>query len=634
MDNFEFELVGNDNRPFRGYESTPDPTSVSFQVAVKGSQNVYKHLSGRWANRFGMKRYDAADATLAGIASSFDWNTSLNMLRIVRVVAQTSAGSDGKLQVLSSITGSPIWYTLLSGLSYTRFVFDAYFDTTALKDFLLFVQHDFNMYKWDGGITLIASGDINTITKLDASTTWAQDGFAAMGTVTINGVDYAYTGGTNSATLTGVTTDATSLVSGSVGVSKVTSTSNSPASGFFNDFIKVIGNRLHVGSYTSRLIYISSNIDYTNFTVPTPRSPGDPELLTLDNAAKGISVSKGNAVISAGTSDWYVVQYIDQSIGSASAPLSVQQTKVDKKPTSVLGAALAHEFIDTQGDSIIYLSQDQQVRNFGTFRELTTDKYPSLSQAVQTELFNQNFTGGCLRCIGDFIRLTAPVNGVDYLYQARESVDDGGNIVAERLWHSPHGRNLTRFSVIDGEIHGHSNGNPQLYQLENTGQWHDDSPTGDSLPYTSILLMAYQHIVDKSGHRRQGLLYFDKLFYEGLISNGTNLYGNIYFDYQGSTDFQQVDINTNAKPAKFFTSANPLSLGLKSLGDDPLGDGLILDNDDEVLLPKFRAIRKVNPKNCFEYALGIMSQDADSRWELRCLGANQRTSPQQAVFLQ
>lgn len=616
MNNFDFILAAT----FHGYNSCTDKTKLGPGWLVRGSKNCYKKLSGTTASRWGLKRRGTANTTLAAAASAYVWNTSLGEQRHLRVTAEN------KLQLESDIAdGSTlVWYDLMASLDATRFVFKPWWDDGDKKDTLIFVKHDFNLYSWSGGITLVASGTMTTITKLDSSTTWAQDGFASAGKVTINGVDYSYTGGTDSATLTGVGTDASALTSGLVGIAKVVTTSNSPAAGFYNDFINVIGNRLHVGSYTSRLIYISDQTDFTDYTVPSPRIPGSPELLTLDNTATCISVRNGNAHISAYASDWYEISYTQVTVGTT----LTEQTKVDKKPTSYLSAAFAHEFVDVVGNDIIYLSVDQQVRVFGTFRNLAQAKYPSLSQPVQSELSEEDFTGGHLVCVGDFVRVSAPVNGRDWMYQTRESVDASGNVVAERLWHPPQIRNISRFVVIGGVEFGHSNANPQVYQIDDTDQWHDDGPSDGAdgqpipLPYTARMLVTYQNAGELKGGNRALLETFDKTFFEGYMTTGTNLYGNAYFDYQGSKSLQAIEINTEKKPAKFFSSQNPASLGDASLGDNPLGDGLTPESNDQELLPKFRAIRKVNPMNCFENTLEVYSDDVDSRWEILCLGTN------------
>lgn len=614
QDNFLFFLSSG----FKGYNSTIDRTILEAPYLVRGSKNVYKKDSNTISVRFGLKRRGSADSTNAGVKSSYEWSTSLGATRVLRVC-------NGKLQVESDIliAETYVWYDLMTGLSLDRFVFDTWWNDGLKKDELIFVKGDNNLQMWQGGIGVLSSTTMTTIVLTDSI---ALQGFSTgTGTVLVNGNSYAYTGSSGSM-FTGVSPDPSGEAVNSVVISGITTTATSPDSSFINDFIKTINNRLHVGSYTSRLIYISSQDDYTNFTVPATRVPGDPELLTLDNTGKGISVRNGNAHIFAGTSDLYEITYTPITVGA----VLTEQTKVDKKPTAFLSAALAHEFIDNVGNDVVYLAQDQQVRVVGTFRNLNQTKYPSLSQAVRTEFGEEDFTGGHLRCIGDFIRISAPVNGRDWYHESKESIDAQGNIVSDKMWHPPQVRNISRFAVIDGIEYGHSNANPQIYQIDDTEQWHDDSPADEALSYTCTMRISYRN---NGGDKRSSLVNFDKVFYEGYMTQGTILYGNVYDDYQGATDFSNYEINSNSKPAKFFIASNAPSLGTSSLGDNPLGDGLTPEANDQELLPKFRAIRTVAIKDCFEYELEVYSLDADSRWEMLCMGVNAKQSVNQPMFL-
>jgi hypothetical protein len=542
------------------------------------------------------------DDTLAKVDSEFVWNTSLSQTFPLRV-------SNSKFQFLSDISGTNAWYDLQTGLSLSRYVFDTVWDNTLKKDFLVFVRGDSNLFRWDGGVAKFVSGVAATSITLDR--TAATAGFPTSGgTVKINGNSYTYTG-VSGVTLTGVAGDPSAEPVDSVVILQVVTNATTPASGFTNDFIKVNNNQIAVGSLTSRLIYISKDSNYIDYTQSTPRIPGDGEILTLDNPAVGITVRKGNFWISS-DSEWYEQSFNQITVGTT----LTEQTKVEKQPAS---PAFSHETIDVDDDVIVYLSSDQQVETIGNYRNLTQTAYPSLSQQIYDELQEEDFTLGQLKVIGDFIYLVAPNAGRVYLHQTRKKLDVAGNVVAERLWHAPFIWGISRVDVIDGDIVGFSNSNPQLYYLWDTGQWHDDGPDGSdviSLPYASTMLLAYQN-----GGRRQGLINFDKMYYEGYIAG--NLYEAIYYDYQGATALLTSEINTTEHPAPgLYTGTLPPSLGDASLGDNPLGSGLNTLSSDQALLPKFRIIIGKEQVNCFEFAPMVYSNEVDSRWEILALGAN------------
>lgn len=615
VDNFEFSLVGPlDENPFLGYASAPDKTSVSPSMMIRGSKNVYKKLSGTIAARFGLKLRGAVDATLAKVDSSWEWNTWDARCLPLRI-------SNGKLQVESDIvtSGTYVWYTLLSSLSKTRWVFDAWWDNTgvnngqAKKDVCLMVDGTSILRNWSGAGALFVSYAPTVIT-LDRPVATA--GFDTQGSVLINGVAYTYTGVSGS-TLTG-TSDASAAVAGAATWQLPVSNSNQPASTFLNDFLRVINNRVWVGSYTSRLVYGSKTSTYLDYTQSTPRIPGDGELVTMDNVGKGIGIRNGNPWFSAGTSDWYEISFSQITVGSTLS----EQTKVAKQPTATLAAALGHEFIDMLGNNLIALCQDQQVRIIGLPTDQFETKYTSLSLAVQDELKDETFTTGHLRAIGSIIYITAPNNGRDYMLERRESINPLGQIATDWFWHPPQIRNGSRFAVISGTTYLHSANFPQLYQVWDTAQWHDDSPNAltTGVPYDCVMRLAYrQH------GRRTGKITFDKTYFEGYITQGTKLYGNVYFDYRGSTALLNLDLNSNGTIPTFIGNNAP-SLGDSSLGDNPLGDGLTVESNDQENLPKFRIMKGVSLTDCFEYSLELYTGDLDSRWECLAAGTNAQMS--------
>ncbi len=692
--NFSFDLVNQ----FQGYISSADKTNIKENIMVRGSQNVYKKISGNISVRDGQKRQGDANTTLSPVSSEYIWYTSWGATLPVWV-------SDSKLQVRYN----DVWYTLQSGLTQTRYVFDKWYNPTESKDLLVFANGTPGLQYWSGGLATVASstaavaggvtayainsggttytindvitlstgganatfkvtsvaigvvtglqqltngsgysvasgvattggtgtgltinvtsiGTVGTITKTDPTISWAQSGFTTSGTktVVISGTTYTYTGGESTATLLGVSPDPAAIVVGSIAIQSVITESTLPSSSMNSDFLKVINNQVHVGSYTSRLVYISSSTGFLNYTVPTPRTAGSPELITLDSTAKGIGVRAGQAHIGFGTSSWAVVSYTDLTVGTT----ATQQTNVSVKPVANLQAPLAHEFIANVGNNIVYLGQDHQLRAFGEFNNLFTPAYPSYSQDIQTELVEEDFTGGGVASIGEFTYITAPVSGKTYLYQVRQFVDNGGNVVAERLWHSPFVWNATRIDEIDGTVVAFSNANPQVYEVWNTEQFYDDSPSDEPLPYECILALSYR------SPRRQGLISFDKSYSEGYIAEGSELGLRMNYNYQGDLNVLEAPVNSISRPAYIFQGTGAPSLGDSSLGDETIGNGLQLSDDPQDALPKFKVINNWNVQNCFEYQPIYFSNATNAQWEILAMGTNaQIETEQQATYL-
>ena len=254
----------------------------------------------------------------------------------------------------------------------------------------------------------------------------------------------------------------------------------------------------------------------------------------------------------------------------------------------------------------------------------------------------EDFTQGQLKVIsesdlGDLIYVVAPNSGTVYIRQTKQALLRDGSIRNESIWFAPFVWGLGQIDSRNGTTIGFSNANPQMYTLWNTDQWHDDGPSGQ-LAYTSVFLSQY-----RSYGRRQGKIKFDKIFWEGYMTEATRLQGAIYFDYQGATQISSFFIHDQiegspAKTKSFFTGIIPPSLGDAGLGDNPLGDITSVIYNNAVLfdfdrVPKFRIITQHQIIDSFEFALMAFSSAAGSQWEFIAVGANVSMSAFSAVEL-
>lgn len=610
----KYNLVGNGTKtPFGGYVSAPDKTSLAHQFLAKGSKNVYIKKTGTVANRPGLKRRGAQISTLAGVLESFEWDTSLGATRPLKV-------ADGALQVESDIveTGTYVWYDLLTGLTNTRLIFDTWWDDTAKKDLLLFCDGTDGMKKWSGGIALIASSTVNTIVFANNAATY---GFSGSGTVIINGTEYTFSGVTTT-TLTGVSPDPTGEAVGSVVLQKPDTDTDTVEDGYLIDFIKVVNNQLYTGSETSRKVYVSKNTDWTDFTKSSPRATGEGEEITLDENPTGIGQREGKAHIGSKKA-WYEVSYNQLTVGSTLS----EQTKVDRKAMSGKKGLLRHEFVGNVGDDMVYVTQDQQLHIYGSFRNFTQSQFPSLSDDIEVELKNEDLTGGHIKTVGGFIYITAPNNGRVWLHETVTRTDAYGDITYSRMWHAPFIWNLSRICVIDGEEYGYSNARPEIYQLWDTLQWSDDGQDDEYLPYDSVATFGYRSA------NRHDLLTMDKMFYEGYMSPGSDVRGAVVFEYQGERASQEVLINAEETTPEFYIGDIGVALGNSSLGDNPLGDRTSDVEADQDLLPKFRCTRDFESLNVHEYQPWVYSSELDARWEILTIGGNEIISEEEPTYL-
>lgn len=531
-----------------------------------------------------------------------------------------NAGVPGTL--LGSATAS-IAGTFSPGDFILNFVFSGIASTPATNYHLVIHQQTTiaNLTVYTGN-----TGSVGTNLSTDSGVTWSPQNGYLNATVTENTV--------SNATFVGVAPNPSGEALGSVVLDFVYSAPTTPDANFTNDFLKTVNNQLHVGSYNSEVIYVSSNTSFVNFTVPTVRAPGDPDELVLGSLARGITIQKGstdksgNAVISGGIGDWYTVIRTPVTVGST----LTEQVNIEQTITADLTTALAHEFIDLIGDSIVFLDQNNQLRQFGLVRNIVSPVLPLLSLDVFTELKNRDFTGGALRVVEDegdtTVYITAPNEGIDYMYQIREQLTAVGNVQTERLWQPPMVRGISRIAVLNGVTYGYSATNPQIYQLWNTGQYYDDGPfDGEELPYRCGMIFAYLNL----GRTIQ--MNFDKLYFEGHMTRGSIVYCNTYLEYQGSKNILNTVVNKpvmpNKKLAQFFGAISCPVPGQNSLGTIEVGDGILPRQTGDVPVPKFRAMRRIASTDVFEAAFEVYSEDVDAEWGLLLVGVNMQTSPRQ-----
>lgn len=554
------------------------------------------------------------------------------------VLDQNTPATSGTvdIQFVSSLAGVPQFATLGSILiGSTR--------EETLTNLLAFLQNPSSTTAQFIGIT-----DTDTISAINAQTytpvmsletengdTWASLGFLNSSTtnpnpsISINGVTYTYTLVADEY----MVNISDIAPQGSFGFENIVTTENKPSDDFSNDFIVTLNNQLVVGSYTSKVVHISFDENYTQFTQGNDLIQGDPDFAILDEFPTGAAVKGQSIYVFAGNSNCYVLTPntplpIEIPIGGGSNALVI--TTVDKQVGTGNSAALAHEFIATVGESIIYLSQDHQLRTYGELRNITTPKTPSLSKAVRQELIDTDFTGGATRSIDEFVYVSSPITGRTFLYQIRDDVDDVGNLTAQRLWQPPQDYGFSRVGIINGAAVGFSAKNPQAYQIWDTSQWWDDSPQEVQSPYECVARFAYQ-----DNGLQTGMVSFNMSYYEGYIAPNSDLTGRIRFDYLGGTKndgqegVQDIIISSNDVSPLLFAGESDAEIGVSETGTQQLGGTTNLLKG----YPKFRVIQDIEPTDVFEYQVETFSYSAGSHWELQSFGVNVTKSDNNPVFI-
>ena len=292
---------------------------------------------------------------------------------------------------------------------------------------------------------------VPTLKTADGSN-WSELGFVKDGTLVVGSEEYTYT-----LVVQDYLLDISGEVpEGSFGFQAIVTNTNTPNENFTNDFLLCLNNQILALSYTSRVVYISSNQDavsstgYSDFENNGDLVPGDPDFVVLDEFPKGGTTKGPSAYVGAGTSSWYEITPnipLSFPFDNTSGNQSFVITEVKKFAGAGLTAPLGFNFVTTVGEDIVYLGQDHQLRTLGFYRNIFQQKSPSLSLAVRLELIEEDFTGGAIRTVEEFTYITAPISGKVYLYQIRDDVDEVGNISSIRQWQPPQVWNITRIAL-------------------------------------------------------------------------------------------------------------------------------------------------------------------------------------------
>lgn len=586
------------------YRNREDKTVLPPNTLITGSQNVLTNTSGRVGTRKGYTLDGAADTSISSILSSFDWGMHIGVTRNLRAGFLTSALNDGKLQFrYVNSAGAVTWTNILTGLTSTSFNFTDYWDTTNSESLLLMVNGASSITEWSGGVTTFASATSNTITT-QGTNTFAQNGFYTTGThsVWIAGVAYGYTGGSGTLTLTGVTPDPTvgAYAAGTVIVQKPETTLNSALSGssvpstLTNDLISNLRNQIYLASLKSNSVYISKVNNYKDFSFTTPtRVVGEGARVDMDGPAVSLIPQQDRMYFSAGKDQWYETKF------TFSADLTKEAFEISRLKTTSQQGAQSQGLTSKLSNNVVFLSNEPIIRTLGLVASIyVTPQLSDLSNPIVNDINSSTFTNGQIIFHKNFLYVSAPVSSRVFIFNMTDP--------KHHYWEAPQILPIGRFSIINGDLYGHSYNSSESYKLF-TG--YNDNGTF----IESKATFAY------NSHKiRPNSKGFTKFFIEGYITSNTTLYRDLNFDLDGcQTSLTDSIVGTDSRIVCIGTDDN--SLGKFSLGKQPLG-GNLNQVSNPILGPKFRVIKTTVRVPYYEYSPTFRSNGLDQQWELLAFG--------------
>ena len=592
---------------FSGYNTKRDSSKLIPGFLVSGSQNVLSTDGENIKIREGYTLDGDAKTGDFPIQSSYDWNTHSAVERNIRFFSE---GTDqGKMQV-RRVDGSTIsWITVDDDLPSVAFNFAEYWDTTEGQDMLHMVNGESAIYSWSGGLTTvdIASSTANTLKK-QGSDTWAEDRFITTGTdyaknIVIDGVEFSYSGGEGTDTLTGVSPDPTAqgLSDGDVCVQVPSRLSNASITGldtdYKNDLISVLNNQVWVGSFTDRQVFKSKINDFTDYTFSSPRIVGEGALITLDGVPVGFKVQEENMYVTAGKDQWYSMSF------TLSADLVNETIVIQRLKTTAQEAAQSQALIEKIKNNIVHISNEPTLDELGRVENVDTPQSVPISDPIKTDFDALDFTNAQLKYYKNNLYLAIPAESRVYVYNIQRG-----------FWEAPQLLPIRRLAIIGGLLYGHSSISNETYRLF-------DGTNDNGVSINAIAKFSYQNFGDRVNYKK-----FDEFYSEGMISTNTELTLTLNYDFEGFTDKKDFSICGSDKEITFQPTEDG-SLGKNPLGKQPLGT----TTDEIQVLSKFRQIDTTTDVDAFEIQVTYSSNKIDAQWELLGFGPNAKISTDQPI---
>lgn len=448
-----------------------------------------------------------------------------------------------------------------------------------------------------------AAGTTLTI-RVKGRGTWGEERFYATGThkkIVINDIEYTYTGGETTGTLTGVTPDPTGNVAADdIALQAVETDAAVIASTFYPELISMLNNHVFVASTKNREVYMSKSSDFADFGYTSPlRVPTEGFEMTLDATPTGFIPDEDVMYIGAGEDDFFEV------IFSLNAAQQGETIVIKKLKTSLGQAPLNQGSIVHIKNNVAFLNFEPTIDTLGRVQNIDTDQSLPISDDIRNLLESLDRTNAHGFYFKRELLFAFPEEGIVLIYNLRFG-----------YWHPPQEIPIARFALIDGQLCGHSHRTNETYVLF-------DGLNDNGGNFTAVAAFGYENY-----GTRFDLKNFDELAAEVRISRSTVLDDRILYEEDGSGGEATFEIDAG-NPLQVFSKDDEASLGQSPLGSNPLG-GLITTISE---LVKVKKIHTTPALDFFERQRIFSSDSEDVQFEILAFGENAQLSGNEPDFI-
>lgn len=372
--------------------------------------------------------------------------------------------------------------------------------------------------------------------------------------------------------------------------------------GLKNQLIATLYQHVFIGSLTTNQLFFSNFDDYKDFSTHpgTPKPAGTGGLITLDSAAVALIAQEGDLYASAGLSEWYQIIFTQ---GQDAFGTPTELVNVQRLETAANQGTQSQALTGKISNNVMFVSNEKIAMTLGRVDNVVlTPQLTDFSYSIVNDMNEYDFSDGCIFYHKKFIYIAIPKESTVRIYNMTNEGKKGSF-----YWEAPQIMPISRFSIIDGDLYGHSYLVSETYKLF-TG-YNDNGH-----PYRAIALFSYQQDGVRSASKS-----FNEFYSEGYISANTVLTNGFNFDMDGFQTVTTFEINGNDDQVVGITPS-VASLGKSSLGKNPLGgDPVVVGPND--LPPKFRVIKTFPRIPYYEYQPFYESDGMDQIWYIIAFGA-------------
>ncbi len=267
---------------------------------------------------------------------------------------------------------------------------------------------------------------------------------------------------------------------------------------------------------------------------------------------------------------------------------------IQKLNTTPRQAAQSQPAVNKNANSVVFLSFEPIIQTFGRVEQVVlTPQMTDLSYPIVNNMNTYDFTDSEVFYHRKFVYISVPREGLVLMYNMTD--------VHNPYWEAPQRMPISRFSIIDGELYGHSSQVSESYKLF-TGY------NDNGFPITSRASFSFNNYGTRSTSKG-----YNEMYVEGYISDNTDLNVGIQYDIDGCATTTSQVIHGDDTQIVCIPSANS-SLGKVSLGKNPLGGEILPSSAAEN--PKFRVIKTFPITYFYEDQISFYSTGIDQQWEI------------------